>query len=454
MPFCLSSTVKNGTHVSLKERLIKSPLMSCIAGACILWVSFGIRQSLGVFLIPITLDTGMDRSTFSVGAALMQLLWGFGQPFLVFLAERKFGFGKMIFGCSIVYAAGCFILYASNHSAGLYVFSVGVVIGLAAGGISFPIVLASIGRRFPQHSKRQSVAFGIVSSFGSFGQCCFLPMARGMLTIIGWRMAFVVLGIIMVVLSPFAYFLQTIPPTPALPNTATEKKDNKDEEINLDTAEDIMINEEDRPYEDISAPDIKTALKEAFTNPTFMLITVGFSVCGFHISFLSTHLPAYLQDNGINTSLASWTLSIIGLCSMFGATLAGYLASIFKPKYILMVIYTLRAILMIIVVFIPISVTTVVTFSVFFGVSCIFVIVVLIFVVYMVIHCSAFVGHQIGAFLGAYVAGVVYDQSHSYRRMWYGAIAIAAFAVALNFLASVEPMNERRIRLSNAALKK
>lgn len=180
--------------LSLKHRLIHSPIMSCIAGCGILWVSFGIRQTFGVFLIPITHETGWDRSTFSIAAALLQLLWGFSQPFLVYLAERKIGFGKTIFVGSIFYAVGCFMLYASNNSSGLFIFSMGAVIGISAGGNSFPNVLASIGRRFPQKSKQQSMAFGVVSSFGSFGQCCFLPIARAMLTSIGWRMSLVVLG--------------------------------------------------------------------------------------------------------------------------------------------------------------------------------------------------------------------------------------------------------------------
>jgi MFS family permease len=185
---------QSGNPLSLRERLLQSPTVACIAGAGILWVSFGIRQTFGVFLIPITQDTGWDRSTFSIAAALLQLFWGFSQPFLVYLAERKVGFGKSIFIACIFYAVGCFILYAANQSAGVFIFGMGVVIGVSAGGNSFPTVLASIGRRFPQNSKYQSIAFGIVSSFGSFGQCCFLPIARAMLTSIGWRMCFVVLG--------------------------------------------------------------------------------------------------------------------------------------------------------------------------------------------------------------------------------------------------------------------
>lgn len=119
-----------------------------------------------------------------------------------------------------------------------------------------------------------------------------------------------ILGIIMVALSPLAYFLQTVDPIPAFPEKSSDKKSQlydeeaktqdtiPTEKITVDAnGEKIMTEQEEiasRPLEDISAPDIKTALKEAFSSPTFIFITLGFSVCGFHIAFLSTHFPAYL----------------------------------------------------------------------------------------------------------------------------------------------------------------
>ncbi|KAI8082385.1 major facilitator superfamily domain-containing protein [Thamnidium elegans] len=457
------STIKSNELLSLNQRLIRSPLVSCMAGCIILWVSFGIRQTFGVFLIPITEETGWTRSTFSIAAALLQLLWGFSQPFLVYLAEGKVGFGKTIFIGSIFYAVGCFMLYASNQASGLFIFAMGAVIGISAGGNSFPNVLASIGRRFPQNSKQQSMAFGIVSSFGSLGQCCFLPIARALLNSIGWRMSFIVFGIMMAALAPLAYYLQTVPPIPALPDNIKTKNlvkssDSISGENATEKVTELEVTEQDefecRPLEDISAPDIKTALKEAFSSPTFVCITLGFSVCGFHIAFLSTHLPAYIQDNGIDSSLAAWTISIMGLGSMFGTIGTGYLVTFIKPKYVLMGIYGLRTVLLVIITFIPLSVTTVIVFSVFFGFLWLstvppttkFVGTVFGHRYLGTLTSITFVGHQIGAFLGAYVAGVVYDKTHSYERMWYGSLAVSIFAVLVNFCAGVEPINEKRKR--------
>jgi cyanate permease len=111
---------------TIKKKINTNPgIISCLAGAFILFCSFGVRQTLGVFLIPVTSETGWDRSTFSIAAGLLQLFWGVSQPFLVYLGERKFGFGKTIFCCCLVYAVGCFILYASDFSSGLFIFAMG-----------------------------------------------------------------------------------------------------------------------------------------------------------------------------------------------------------------------------------------------------------------------------------------------------------------------------------------
>lgn len=458
---------------TLHQRLIDSPIVACVCGSIILWISFGIRQTFGVYLIPVTHETGWSRSTFSIAAALLQLLWGFGQPFIVYLAERKIGFGKTIFFGSIFYAVGCFILYASSQSPGLFIFGMGVVIGISVGGNSFPIVLASIGRRFPQNSKYQSIAFGIVSSFGSFGQCLFLPIARGMIGTIGWRLSLVIsgmfdffsrfgclsncapeIGAIIAALSPLAYFLQSVPPKPAERSSKEDIEETSTTSTvsEKETTEKKVNDKEKQPVVDISAPDIKTALKQAFTSPIYIFITLGFSVCGFHIAFIATHFPAYLQDHGIDSSLAAWTISIIGLGSTFGTILAGYLCTVVQPRFVLMSIYLLRAVLIVILMFLPTTVASAVVFSVLFGpLSLSTVPPTTKFIGDSFGHkylgtltSISFIGHQVGSFLGAYVSGVIYDRTHDYSRMWYGSFAMAILAVGANFLAGFAPIVNRK----------
>ncbi|KAI8985275.1 major facilitator superfamily domain-containing protein, partial [Pilobolus umbonatus] len=346
---------------SFSQRLVHSPVISAIAGSFVLWSSFGVRQTFGVFLIPITTELGWSRSTFSIAAALFQLLWGFSQPFLVYLAERKFGFGKTIaLGC-LFYAAGCFILYASDISPALFIVSMGVIIGISAGCNSFPTVLASVGRRLPQKSPKQAIYFGIVSGFGSFGQCAFLPMARGLEVALGWRYSFVVLGGIMAITTPCAYFLQTVPPLPPLLPAEKEKTDLLEHDV-IQMPEDVKPTHKKSDStatvveDDFSAPDIKTALREAFSSPTFIMITCGFSVCGFHLGCNTVHVLA-------------WTMSILGLGSMIGSMSTGFITKYISPRNTLVGIYFMRAVMIVIFVFIPISIGSVIAFSIVFGVS-------------------------------------------------------------------------------------
>ncbi|CAO3696222.1 unnamed protein product [Umbelopsis ramanniana] len=357
------------------SRFPDSPYISCAAGCITLWVFFGIRQSFGLLLIPITTEYGWDRSTFSIAAALLQLFWGLSQPFVAFLAERKIGFGKVIFVSSVIYAVGVLIMHFCTSSLpGLFIFAMGIVIGGSAGGNSFPVVLSSIGRRFPQGSKRQSLAFGVVSSTGSLGQGCFLPIANTMITTLGWKWSLIVYAIMAFAVSPLAIFLRTVDQMPAETIKSDEEQpDEKTANQIDDVSPNSASNAEEADKKDQLTSNqpqtIKAALKEAFTSVTFLLITLGFTVCGFHVSFIATHLPAYLQGQGIDSSLAAWSVSILGFGSCIGTVTMGWLCTKFRPKYLLTILYFGRAIILAIFIWVPVSLTTIFVFSVVFGVS-------------------------------------------------------------------------------------
>ncbi|KAI8581271.1 hypothetical protein K450DRAFT_233937 [Umbelopsis ramanniana AG] len=431
-------------------RFPDSPFLSCVAGCIILWVFFGIRQSFGLLLLPITTEYGWDRSTFSIAAALLQLFWGVSQPFIVFLAERKIGFGKVIFVSSVIYAVGVLILHFCTSSLpGLFIFAMGIIVGGAAGGNSFPVVLSSVGRRFPQGSKRQSMAFGIVSSTGSLGQGCFLPIANTMITNMGWKWSLIVYAILAFAVSPLAIFLRTVDQTPAETIKADEEQPEKKtaDEID-DVSADSADNSEEANKKDqliSNQPQtIKATLKEAFTSVTFLLITLGFTVCGFHVSFIATHLPAYLEGHGIDSSLAAWSVSVLGFGSCVGTVTMGWLCTKFRPKYLLTCLYFGRVVIMAIFIWVPVSLTTIFVFSAIFGllwlstvpVTTKFVGDVFGFRYLGTLTSITFVGHQIGAFCGAYIGGLEYDATGSYIRMWYASLALGIFAGFANLLAS------------------
>jgi predicted MFS family arabinose efflux permease len=257
----------------------------------------------------------------------------------------------------------------------------------------------------------------------------------------------------MVAFAPLAYFLQSTPQKPPL----MLEKDKLEEQLAVVDSKNIA-REKQEIIEDYSAPDIKTAIVEALSSPAFILVTLGFSVCGFHVAFLMTHFPAYLQGQGINSSLAAWTISIIGLGSMIGTIIAGYLSSIIEPRFVLMGIFFVRAILIIIMVFIPLSVTTTVVFSVLFGPVLLSTVPVTTKFIgdvfgqkYLGTLISlATVGHQIASFLGAYVAGVVYDRMHDYTRIWYGCLAASILAIVVNFFAGFDPIAKRQPNLKHS----
>ncbi|KAJ2955130.1 hypothetical protein NQZ79_g8827 [Umbelopsis isabellina] len=391
-----------------------------------------------------------DRSTFSIAAALLQLFWGLSQPFIVFLAERRIGFGKVIFTSCIVYGIGVLILHFCTASLGpLFIVAMGIIVGGAAGGNSFPVVLASIGRQFPQGSKKQSLAFGFVSSTGSLGQGCFLPITNVMIQQLGWKTTLLVLAILCIAISPLAVFLRTVEQTPPEPTTkpienkdtcnSSEEKDIRSNELgSLEKAE--IVQEEMISNQPQS---IGAALGEASKSLTFWLIALGFSVCGFHVSFLATHLPAYLNGRGMDASIAAWSVSILGFGSCFGTAVMGWLCSKYRPKYLLSCLYWSRAVMLAIFFWVPLSLTTIFVFSVIFGVLWLstvpvttkFIGDVFGFRYLGTLTSLTFIGHQIGAFCGAYIGGVEYDASGSYSHMWYASFALALFAGCANFFA-------------------
>ncbi|KAI8062869.1 major facilitator superfamily domain-containing protein [Gongronella butleri] len=447
---------------------VNSPLAGSLAACLILWSSFGVRQCIGLFLIPVTTSTGWDRTAYSVASALLQLMWGVGQPFIVYLAEQTNSHGKVVFVSCLCYASTSFMMYGTPWSnPGLFIFA-NAFQGLAAGGNSFPIALSSVGRRYVLGSKSRNVAFGIVSAFGSMGQFCFLPLGRALIASIGWKNTFLVFGVIMLATAPFSVFVQTVP---AQATSAAPDNKEKMEPVGMAAEDDTKASGSEKPadeelasatgklestdIEDVlpkkmhpSNPSIGYVLKRAFTSPTFILITLGFTVCGFHIGFLSSHIPAYLEDDGINPTLAAWVVSIFGIGSVIGTVITGIACSYMQPKYILTIIYSGRALLIAIFYFLPLSMATIFSFAAVFGLFWLSTVPPTMAFVGKVfgnkyigtLSSITFVGHQIGSFCGAFLGGVVYDARHNYTPMWIASLALAFFAAAANVVAQTNPV--------------
>ncbi len=306
-----------------KNVFTPSALMVLICGSAILALAFGIRQSFGIFLKPMSLILGYGRETFAFAMALQNLVWGIAQPFTGLIADR-YGASKALLIGAAAYVLGLIFMANSTTGAELTL-SAGMLIGIGLGGSSFAVVLGAVGRAFDPG--KRSLVLGIAGAGASFGQFAMLPFSRFLLNTWGWFGALIVLAITCALMFPLSLGLR-------------ERKDPLGEKR-----------------------DTKAALAEAFNHRDFWLLGLGFSVCGFQVVFILTHFAAFIQDNSLSLTVAANALAIIGFSNMFGSYLAGYLGGKYSKPYLLSGIFFLRAVAITVFISRPISETSVYVFS-------------------------------------------------------------------------------------------
>jgi predicted MFS family arabinose efflux permease len=382
-----------------------------VAGCLIATITFGLRTSLGLFTEPLSVVRGWDRETFALAIAIQNLMWGIGQPFAGAVADR-YGAGRVLAVGGLVYAGGTVLMAASTSGAAL-AFTGGVLIGLGLSGASFAIVLAAFARLVPP--EQRSWALGIGTAAGSLGQFLFAPLGQAFITEYGPVTALVLLsGFVAVV------------PLLALALTGRGDPDELDAEP------------------EVSA---RQAIRAALAHPSYVLLTCGFFVCGFHIAFISTHLPPYLTDLGFSGGLAAWALALIGLFNVIGAYGAGVLGGFQSKRLLLSGIYAGRAVLFALFLIVPTTPFVVLVFSAFMGLLWLSTVPPtsgLVAVMFGTRHVGmlfgvVFLSHQVGAFIGAWLGGVVYEATGAYELMWYLSIALGLAAAIVHL-----PINEQR----------
>ncbi len=379
-----------------------------VAGCLIALITFGARTSFGLFTEPLSALRGWDRETFAIAIAIQNLLWGIGQPFGGAVADR-FGPARALAAGGVVYALGCVLMAASTSGATLALTG-GVLVGLGLSGASFTIVIAAFARLVPED--RRSWAMGLATAMGSLGQFVFAPLGQGFISAYGPVMALVLIGGFVAVVPLLAI---------ALSGGAGAADDG--------------------PRESTA-----TAVREALTHPSYLFLTSGFFVCGFHIAFVSTHLPPYLTDLGLGTALAAWALALIGLFNVVGAYTAGVLGGRYSRRLLLSGIYASRGAAFALFVALPATPATVVLFAAAIGLLWLSTVPLtsgLIAVMFGTQHLGllfgvVFLSHQVGAFVGVWLGGAVYDATGAYDFMWWASIVLG-FAAAVVHL----PISER-----------
>lgn len=381
-----------------------------LTGAVIVTLSMGVRQSFGLFLRPVGLDLEIDRQTFGLIIAAQNLLFGLIQPFVGAWAD-KHGAGKVAVGGALVYLAGLAVAATAANALGLML-GFGVMVGLSMAGVTFVVVLGAVGRAVPP--EKRTLAFGIVTAGGSFGQFLVVPAAQGLLDALDWRLTLFVLGGLVALIIPLALGVAGKPP-------AADARDGL---------------------------PLKAALKEALTNPSYALLNLGFFVCGFHVAFVGTHLPAYLRDMGLSGGVGAASLALIGLFNIAGSWLWGAWGSKASKKGLLTLLYALRAVAIAVFLLAPLSPASALIFAATFGFLWLGTVPLtngLVAQIFGVRHLSAlagivFLSHQVGAFLGAWLAGVAFDLTGSYTAIWIISIGLAVMAALANVPVREDPV--------------
>ena len=372
-------------------------------------LALGTRQSFGLFLRPMSMDLGWGREVFSFAIALQNLVWGLAMPVAGAIADR-YGPGRVLAAGGLAYGAG---LFAMAHAADPLAFGVaaGLLLGLALACTGFGVVLAVVARAFP--ADKRSVAVGIAGACGSFGQFAMLPWGQALISWFGWLNALAVLGAMALLMIPLGTAL-------AGRNAAADE----------------------------SALSIRAALGEAMTHRGFQLLTASFFVCGFQTIFVMTHLPAYLVDRGLSPTQGMSALATIGLFNIFGSYAAGVLGARYSRRLILAWVYVVRALAIGAFLAVPLSSASLYLFAAVLGFTWLGTVPLtnsLVGQIFGLKYLStlfsiAFLGHQLGAFAGAWAGGAAFDLSGSYQPVWVAAIALSLVAAAL-----CVPIDERAL---------
>ena len=387
-----------------------------VAGCLIALITFGARTSFGLFTDPLSALRGWDRETFAIAIAIQNLLWGIGQPFAGAVADR-YGAGRVLAVGGAVYALGI-ALMAGATSGTTLALTGGVLVGLGLSGGSFTIVIAAFARLVDE--ERRSWAMGLATAMGSLGQFVFAPLGQSFISAYGAATALVLIGGCVALVPVLA--------------AALSGGDGSAEAARQESS--------------------STAMREALTHPSYLLLTSGFFVCGFHIAFVSTHLPPYLTDLGLSTGLAAWALALIGLFNVVGAYSAGVLGGIYSRRLLLSGIYASRAAAFALFVVLPATPVTVLLFSAAIGLLWLSTVPLtsgLIAVMFGTRHLGllfggVFLSHQVGAFAGVWLGGAVYDATGAYDAMWWASIALGMAAAIVHL-----PISERPVpRLATA----
>ena len=392
----------------MSETRFSKPLIYMLIGsAIILALSLGVRHGFGLYLVPMSDEFGWGHNVFSLAIAMQNLIWGAAQPFTGALAD-KYGSKIVVAVGGVLYTIGL-LLMAVSSTGWLLNLSVGLILGLALSATSFSVLLSAVGRAAPP--EKRSLAMGIASAAGSFGQFIMLPSTLLLLQNFGWSAALVISALLIAMIVPLAWMLKA--PAFVVPNTSTNQ-------VQLSFKDILVIAKNHKP---------------------FWFLSLGFLVCGFQVVFIGIHLPGYLIDHGFNATTGTVFLALVGLFNIVGTYTAGWLGGKYSKPKLLMGLYGLRGIAIIAFLMLPLSTFTIYSFGVVMGLLWLSTvpltngIVANMFGIKYLSMLSGivFFTHQVGSFFGGWLGGVNHDVTGNYDLIWLFSIILSVFGVLVHF---------------------
>lgn len=404
-----------------------APLYPLLVSACLLLLlSFGYRSGFGLFLQPMSEARGWGRDVFSLALATQNLFWGVVAVFAGGIADKYGNLRVLLFGVAC-YAAGMLAM-AYSTSEWQILSSAGLLVGSGIAGTSFGIVLPAIARAVPE--ERRAWALGVGTAAGSFGQFLVVPLMQELINLSGWFQALQILSV--------SALLMALLAIPLAPYGGPQKDEGKTGNVDI---------------------PLSHILVRALGVRSYLLLVFGFFVCGFHVAFITVHMPGYIVDLGFDARIGAWSISLIGLFNVLGAYFSGVLSGRRQMRQILTFIYLGRVIAIALFLIIPISLTSILIFSAgmgllwlatvpptsglvarFFGTR------------YMTfLYGFVFFSHQLGSFSGVWLGGYLYETMGHYQGIWIAGLILGLVAAALHW-----PINEsdqsERLELARDAL--
>ena len=397
-------------------KTLKAPgvLAIVLSAAGILMITMGTRQSLGLFMGPMNSSTGLGVVTLSLALAIGQFVWGLAQPIAGAIADR-WGSRYVLFAAIVMAALGLALTPFMDSGIGMGI-TQGILFAGGAGAASFSILMGATAKQVPAEAR--AAASAIVNAGASVGQFVLTPIIQRLIQTLGWMGA---------MWSTVALLAMAIP----LVNRVAP----------------VRVSADPAP---VSGTDLRLAVSEAFQNPSYGLLHLGFFTCGFHIAFLVTHLPGEVDLCGLPASVASWSLALIGLANIFGGLFAGHLISRYRSKSVLAGMYASRALCVLLYLLAPKNEWTFYLFGISLGATWLATVPPTAAIVgklfgtrfLATLFGMTLVSHQLGGFLGAWLGGLALAHLGNFQWMWYADAALAAFAALVNLPIREAPVNQ------------